>query len=84
MTEYLFVWDKEENMWPVRYVVSRGGLESASEPDVLVEGVVTGDESEQLIDRLRTRFPEPRYVVARMSATSWQTVEEDFPGLHRH
>lgn len=83
MIEYLFVWDRLENAWPVRYVVSRGGPVSVP-AGVPIEGVVTAEESETLIEHLRTLHPEPRFVVARMSATSWEAVEEDFPGLYLH
>lgn len=51
---------------------------------VPIEGVVTAEESEVLIEHLRQFYPEPRYVVARMSATRWEAVEDDFPGLYLH
>lgn len=81
--EYLFVWDRLENKWPLRYVVSRGGLVSIPS-HVPFDGVLSADESEALLEHLRMRYPEPRFVVARMSATSWEAVEEDFPGLYMH
>jgi hypothetical protein len=63
--------------------VSRGGPVSLPK-DLPIEGLVTAEESEVLIEQLRQLYPEPRYVVARMSATSWEAVEDDFPGLYRH
>ena len=83
MTEFLFVWDRLEDTWPLRYVVNRGGPVSVPK-DVPIEGVVTAEESERLLEHLRGLYPEPRFVVSRMSATSWEAVEENFPGLYLH
>ena len=80
MSEFLFVWDRVANAWPLRYLVSRGGPVSVP-TDVPIEGVVSAAASEHLIAQLRGRYPVPRYRVARMSATSWDAVVENFPGL---
>lgn len=76
MFDFLFVWDRLESAWPVRCVV--GGAAPGG------ESVLEPEEAEAALERLRARYPEPRYVVARMSATSWAVVELDFPGLYSH
>ena len=80
---YFFVWDRQTNTWPVRYwVTDRPDVGQPPDLDIL-DGVITPAESELSLDELWDRWPEPRYRIGEMSATSWQTVEDNYPGMSR-
>ena len=79
MHDYLFVYDRARRVYPARFRV--GGADRAeAEP---MNGQIDAAFADDLLEGLRLRFREPGYLVARMSASSWEAVEDNFPGLYR-
>lgn len=78
MREYVFVHDRSTSTFPVRRWVDDG----SGPPDdaKALQGSVTEADKEAWITRQQKNHPSCE--VAAMIATSWQTVENNFSGLH--
>ena len=86
MTNFFFVYDRSTRTYPLRYWVRPDGAYLEDAPAILEELDGTVDERivESLLEPMRRRFPEPRYAVACMTASGWEAVEQNFPGLYDH
>ncbi len=86
MFDFLFVWSRSSRKYPVRFWVRGRGQAWTDSPMPLAQfdGAISAAYAEDLLAGLRQRFKEPDYIVERMSATSWETVEENFEGLYLH
>ena len=84
MATYFFVYDRTTNLYLRRYWVRSDDASDADAPPMVdqLDGVLDEDGAETLLETMRHQYPEPRYAVALMSATSWKTVEENFPSLY--
>lgn len=84
MLDFLFVWERAARNYPVRYWVRANGQPMDAGPAELelMNGVIDVDHVEELLGALRARYPEPQFVVERMSGSSWDSVADNFPGLY--
>lgn len=82
LTDYLFIWDRARGQFPLRLHVR--APEQAPVDEAMLHGSILNGQADEVMAVLRSSFSEPTYVVEQMSATSWQSVEENFPGLHEH
>ncbi len=86
MWEFLFVYDRARRTYPVRFWIRSPGETLGDAPPDLerMDGWVDEAFADDLLAGLRLRFTDPSLVVERMSGTSWDAVETNFPGLHFH
>ena len=82
--EYLFVYDKDQNAYPVRFWVRSPDDPDSAAPPCLSEldGAIYRDAVEVRLDGLREMYPEPRYAVACAHGSTWETIALNFPGLY--
>ena len=83
MLYFLFVYDVQNRTYPIIYIISDAPVSEVDMGAGTYKGVITKEESEELIETLREKWHEPEYRVARMSGTSWKFVAENYPGLSR-
>ncbi len=86
MWEFLFVYDRAERSYPVRFWIRTPdqALSDAPAESVDLDGWLREEYADDLLTGLRARFPGPDHVVERMSGTSWTAVADNFPGLYFH
>ena len=86
MWEFLFVYDRAQRTYPVRFWIRSADQSLADAPAAAddLDGWLGETYADDLLAGLRARFPEPSHVVERMSGTSWEAVAENFPGLYFH
>lgn len=85
MYEYLFVWDRPSDAYPLRYWVrpAAARLTEDAPPELSdLDGVVDAKHADVFLEALQKQYTAPRYAVSRMDATGWATVERNFPGLY--
>ena len=86
MWDYLFVYLPASREYPVRFWIRNAGQTGADAPPEAddLDGWVDEQHADDLLAGLRLRYPAPDPVVERMPGTSWQAVEDNFPGLYFH
>jgi len=82
--DFLFVYDSSTRTFPVRFWITPD-QNSESLPDIVaLDGRVTETDWQRAHGELKKRFPQNRYIITRMSATSWTFVEDNFHGMYFH
>lgn len=86
MWEFLFVYDRAQHSYPVRFWIRTVDQAPSDAPEGAddLDGWLREEYADDLLAGLRIRFPEPAHVVERMSGTSWSAVADNFPGLYFH
>ncbi len=84
MFDFLFVYSRASGAYPIRFWVRARGQAFDNPPLPLdtMDGVISEPYAEDLLAGLRQRFKEPGYIVERMSASTWDAVAENFPGMY--
>ena len=82
--EYLFVYDRNQNAYPVRFWVRSPDDANSAAPSCFadLDGAIYRDAVEVRLMGLRQMYPEPRYAVACAHGSTWETIALNFPGLY--